>query len=77
MNSKVTKPIFAIQLKVNESILDVDVLEGDDKDTLTERVCRDNRIGAEYKRTMQGKIIDALLKVIQEQRMNPHLKDKV
>lgn len=77
MQFDLVKALFAIQLKVGEEILELDVLEGDDKDTLTERVCRDHRIGAEYKRAIQGKIIDALLKIIQQQRMHPHLRNKV
>ncbi len=44
MKANAPKPLFAIQLKINDEIVDIDVLEGDDKETLTNRVCKDNRI---------------------------------
>lgn len=38
------KALFAIQLKINEEVIDIEVMEDDDQDSLTDRVCKDNRI---------------------------------
>ena len=77
LNRPEVRPLFAIQLKVNEDILDVEVLESDDRETLTDRVCRDNLISTEYRKLLQGKIIEALLKILQRQQINPALREKV